>query len=855
MRVPAAPSQRLLLAVALVAAAVAAAAAPGRDAAAPSDEAPLPPVADRFAAWLDEVAPLLSADERAAFAALPRPYQKDAFIRRFWEVRDPFPQTPANELRDAWEERAHLARDRYGTFADPRSELLRFNGEPAKVSRTACSELLRPVEVWIWSRTDKIRGSFAVAVETVPHQDGESGARLWNPRDGLSALAWSGGSESDRKLVTAIQESCPRGDELLADLSLVVDWNEAKQRYGLVPHPNPEWLATFRSYSTDVPADGAPLSGTLEVRFPDRHQSRTVVETVVSIPRDAPLAAEHGPRTSWSFVLDGEVLLGDELFDHFRVRFDLPVDAQAADRAIPLLAERYLRPGRYGLVVRVEDVNGHRFFRDERQIEVPVVEPRAVAVALAPAPAPLATAGVPAPAVATSPAAASPVADDEVSLRLTAPSDELVMGRLRLDADVVGRNVARVDFALDGKAALSKGRPPWSVELDLGHAPRLHTVRAVARDAAGRELAADQLLLNGGPHRFSVRLREPAGISPGAESVTARAEVEVPEGERLDRLELWVNDTRYATLFQAPFVQVLPVPAGGSIAYVRAVAYLEGGGAAEDVRLLHAGPLSEQMDVDLVELYTTMLDRGGRPVENLRQEDVEVRENDTPQTIVRFERVLDVPIHAAILLDTSASMAEELTEAETAALGFFQKVLSERDRGAVITFADAPHLAARFSNRLDMLAGGLSGLTADGETRLWDSVAYSLHYMSGIRGKRALVVLTDGLDSGSKLRFDEALDYARRTGVAIYTVGLSLPAGQADVRMKLAQLAIDTGGRAYQIERAVELTPVYRQIERELRAQYLIAYQSTSTGEAFRSIDLKVKRSGVEARTLRGYYP
>jgi VWFA-related protein len=115
-----------------------------------------------------------------------------------------------------------------------------------------------------------------------------------------------------------------------------------------------------------------------------------------------------------------------------------------------------------------------------------------------------------------------------------------------------------------------------------------------------------------------------------------------------------------------------------------------------------------------------------------------------------------------------------------------------------------------------------------------------------------MLLLTDGKDEGSRFTFDDALEYARRAGVTIYAIGL----GDAEHR-KLNKLAEETGGRAFFIKSVDELTAIYASIESELRSQYLIAYQSNSTsaGNSFRSVDLKVAKPGLEAKTIRGYYP
>ena len=110
----------------------------------------------------------------------------------------------------------------------------------------------------------------------------------------------------------------------------------------------------------------------------------------------------------------------------------------------------------------------------------------------------------------------------------------------------------------------------------------------------------------------------------------------------------------------------------------------------------------------------------------------------------------------------------------------------------MITFNDRPNLAVKFTNDLDELAGGLAGLKAERGTALYDSLVFSLYYFNGIKGQRALLLLSDGKDEGSRFSFEETLEYARRAGVTIYTIGL----GDDAAHKKLAKLAEETGGRA-----------------------------------------------------------
>ena len=804
---------------------------------APAVEAPAHPLSSAHAHWLDDVALLITPLERAAFLALGRDYQRNAFIERFWSERDPYPDTAQNELRQRWQERLEMARARYASLDDARAHLLLWNGEPAQIMKPGCRELLRPLEVWIYGASEFSRKGFAVTLFAGP---GGKYYRFWHPTgEGLHALLDTAQPLfGDAEVAHAIETTCPQSDALLAAIVESVEFNEDQARKALGPKPGDEWIEAFNARSTDLPAGALPLPARVDVRFPGRYQSRTVVEAVVGVERAQASAGQNG----FAFLVDGEILRNDELFDNFRYRFDLPL-AGAGD-TLPLVLQRHLRPGEYKLVLRLEDIPGKRYYREERTLVVPSVEN------LASQPAP-----VPTPALAqlAEAEAAAPTGDHTV--RLYSPGGELRTGRLRIEATTTGEGIARVAFALNGKPLLSKSRAPWSVELELGKAPRTHSLRAVALDAQGKELASDELLLNSGPNRFRVRLIAPQRGAIYKESLRAEAAVEVPPQERLDRLEFYLNETRVATLFQPPFVQPILLPQNEAITYVRAVAYLPDGNSSEDLVFVNAPDIGEEVKIDFVELYATAVDRRGKPVDDLKRDEIAVSEEGATQDVRRFERVQDLPIHVGVVLDVSTSMSERLGEAVRAARGFF-KFLTPRDRGTVVTFSDRPTLKVPFTNNPEVLADGLANLTADGETAIHDALIYTLHYFSGLKGRRVLVLLTDGDDSKSKYGFDETLDYARRTGVAIYTVGLSLPTNAALARSHLQKLAEETGGRSFYIERAAELERIYGQVQEELRAQYVIAYQSTSpSGDAFRNVDVKVKRQGVELRTQRGYYP
>ena len=411
-------------------------------------------------------------------------------------------------------------------------------------------------------------------------------------------------------------------------------------------------------------------------------------------------------------------------------------------------------------------------------------------------------------------------------------------------------------FFLDEKQIVSKRRPPYSVEIDLGSAPEPHRVRVVGF-ADGVEAATDQIWLNQGAQRFRVRLVEPrpGGIYPS--SLTARVDVSTPDGSDPERVEFWVNDQRSTQLREPPFSADLELPSN-DLAVVRAVAYLADGSAAEDAVIINATGFVEEVTVQLVEVQAVVLDRDGRPVLGLEREAFEVFEDDQPQTVLRFEETRQASLQAALLLDRSASMEPHLEFVTTAALEFSRDALqSEHDRIAVLSFADSAVVDQEFTPDSTEIDRALAGLDANGTTALYDGVIQALNYFDGVAGLGALVVFSDGRDEVSRLTLEQTVETAQRAGVVVYTIGLLEAGSDRDTRQVLEDLAHETGGEAFFLSSADQVGAIYDDILVDLRSGYLLTYQSSSArpeGE-YRQIRVKVEARGMEVRARRGYRP
>jgi Ca-activated chloride channel family protein len=777
-------------------------------------------------AWLDEVGLLIGNGEREAYLQLADETQRQDFVRRFWEVRDPHPETGRNELQEGWSQRLADARQRWG-LADDRARALLLRGEPDTAFEASCPGA--PVyELWVYEPTFQVKHRSVLVFML-----GDGAARLWQP-----------GPDAP-KLHPLTVDDCSHGVELLRESRWIYSLGDEQYR-ALVektlarPRPSPrDWYTQLVPMpAEEMPGEGA-LAADLAVEYPARFEDNSVVRVKMTVPSESLARPEAPLPPSHELLVTGQVLQDRGVLEDFRYSFQ--VDPRIESQPfIPLVFERYLRPGLYRLRIRLVDLFTKRFFQGERELTVPAFDPAAT----------VSLDHVYAEADAA-------LAASRPGVRLLRPADKLIAGNTRFEARVEG-GVSQVAFLLDGKRIYTRTRPPFAVTLDLGDLPRLQKLAAEGLGANGEVLARDELVLNAGAQRLAVRLLDPQPGRPYHDSLRARVQVEPPRGERVERVEIWFNEGRVATLYQPPYTQPILLPKGQEVGYVRAVAYLADGRAAEDLVLLNTPEVPDAMAVRMVELFATVVDGSGRPVQTVEPGIFKVLEDGVPQKVRIVEPVGETPIRVVTLIDNSLSMRERLEETREAALQFLQRTLRPVDQAAVITFNRAPRVAVRLTNDLEELREGLTGLLAEDQTSLYDSLAYGLQYLSGVKGQRAVLLLSDGMDRSSRLTFEQTLECARRAGIAVYTIGLGLPdGGRGEAGDKLRRMAAETGGRSWFVESPDQLDGVYEKIEQELRAQYRISYQSSnnSPGDGFRAVRVEVAQRGAEARTISGYYP
>jgi VWFA-related protein len=541
----------------------------------------------------------------------------------------------------------------------------------------------------------------------------------------------------------------------------------------------------------------------------------------------------------------GEVTsAGEVMVDRFRYLFSVP----QAEEQVGLIIDRLIRPGNYNLRVKVEDVHSKHAAVAEQELSVVALNfsEEALGAFVDPAVA----------AIEAELAGSEEEEEEEPLLRIVGPEGDAVSGVCRFEA-IVRDEVERVTFLLDGESILTKNRPPFDIDLDLGPLPKLTTVTVIGYDSSGEEIARDGYTLNVGRERFFVRL-VPVSPSEGESGqVRVAAEVNIPSDGELERLELFWNDNPLGTLYEPPYELRVDLGRSERFGYLRALATLIDGSQAEDLQFVNTPEFGAVVKVTAIELPITVLDRGGNPVEDLTQEDFTVFEDKVEQTISHFSLHRDLPVRMGMVIDTSGSMEETLPTVQRVVMGFLRDLLRPRDRAFIETFSDRPDLLAGFTADFSIIENALLALYPDRATALYDAVIMGLFQFSGVTGRRAMVVLTDGEDTASENAFDDALGYAQRMGVTVYMIGVSIPSTKVTTRWQINKLASATGGRAFFVSEKSGLDRIYDEINRELRTQYLIAYTSNSEkpAEELRKIKVEVDRKGVKVRTITGYYP
>ena len=266
-----------------------------------------------------------------------------------------------------------------------------------------------------------------------------------------------------------------------------------------------------------------------------------------------------------------------------------------------------------------------------------------------------------------------------------------------------------------------------------------------------------------------------------------------------------------------------------------------------------AVPLRAQFSsgVSVVEVYASVTDASGEPVTGLVRADFEVLEGGTPQPLSVFAAG-DFPLSVAIALDRSFSMAGPRLAVARSAARVFLGELRPSDESAILAIGSQVETVATLSADRERQYAALARLDAFGTTGLYDSIARAIALIQEGKGRRALILLSDGSDRYSATTASDALEQARRSDVMVYPIALA-----ASSSPFFEQLAAATGGRAFPSREPRLLDDTMRRVARELRFQYLIGYtppRPSSGAPEWRTITVRVKRPGLSVRARDGYF-
>jgi VWFA-related protein len=284
-----------------------------------------------------------------------------------------------------------------------------------------------------------------------------------------------------------------------------------------------------------------------------------------------------------------------------------------------------------------------------------------------------------------------------------------------------------------------------------------------------------------------------------------------------------------------------------------------------------------RVESQLVNLLFTAREKSGALVGNLEQKDVEIYEDGKLQEIRTFTRETDQPLTIGVLVDVSPSQDTVLPEEKSATATFVREVLGKKDMAFLISFGPEVELVQDFTSSAKLFDEGLKQLRILAPTRqyggaiptgrpiagtvLYDAIFLAAdEKLKGESGRKVIVVLTDGMDTGSRMSRAQAVEAAHRNDVMIYSIfyyDLKMydwqRYGVSDSDLK--KMGEETGGRCFDPGRR-PLLEIYRQLNEELRSQYALSYvpKNQTRNGAFRKIELRVKRAGVKAQARRGYY-
>ncbi len=284
-----------------------------------------------------------------------------------------------------------------------------------------------------------------------------------------------------------------------------------------------------------------------------------------------------------------------------------------------------------------------------------------------------------------------------------------------------------------------------------------------------------------------------------------------------------------------------------------------------------APPAQIRVEVNQVNLFATVRDKHKSIVTGLTKDDFQVYEDGQLQEITNFSAESDLPITLGMLMDTSGSEYYMLSAEKDAASRFFGRVLRKGDLGMVMSFDTDVDLLADFTDdrsvlnrainraQINVPVGGIIvqgplPTSGTGGTNFYDAVYLAAHdKLAGEAGRKAVIVLTDAEDTGSKLQLQDAIEAAQRNDTVVHILLVAADGGDQTVAKRLTD---ETGGRMIVVRNEKNLEQAFDQISEELRSQYTLGYTPSNKSHdgGYRKIKVEMKNKEYSALARRGYY-
>ena len=247
------------------------------------------------------------------------------------------------------------------------------------------------------------------------------------------------------------------------------------------------------------------------------------------------------------------------------------------------------------------------------------------------------------------------------------------------------------------------------------------------------------------------------------------------------------------------------------------------------------------VNVDLTEIHVSVTDEKDRPIGNLTKENFRVFEDQTEQKLSVFKHE-DFPVSLGLVIDNSRSMEPRKERLDAAALSFVRKSNPE-DETFIVHFDDTARLDRDFTDSIPLLEESLASAKPYGQTAIYDALILALDHMHySQHPKKAILLMTDGIDNSSQHTLSEAVQATQQSHVAVYTVGLLSASGGQKAEDSLIRIAEASGGRAFFPSTVDEARADMERVARDLREQYTLGYvpSNPSRSGQWRSVRVEI---------------